>query len=512
MDLSQSPQLQQTHDNAFALLQSGKALRKGARAAGAAHLSGNAASIAFATRDFWQNYPKGLCIDAKGITFQLCPPLQAGAYPTEGELEDRLYYHLRDGQYTFKSGVSRTCECWFQIGQGDVPATETLAKTAQNPPLYSIALDDFNKSQTVTTLPSKKPSPHPPYETWVEAAKTAYAEDRESARAYGFHNFGDWFGERTYNWGNMEYDTPWCFLQEYLRGGDPQFFTWAEEATRHLIDIDTCHIGPHAGWQYTHCVGHVGGYYPDGYRERAIFQGSWKPSHTWVEGPLLYHLLSGDARTLEGAMKTCALLVGDILNDYDFTNCRNSGWHLIHLSAAYKTTGRRVFLNAARIIVDRVLERQRPSGGWDRLMVPGHCHCPPPRHMGNAGFMVGILMVGLMRYHEATKDKRVADAIVNAADYCIDAMWAPKTRTFRYTSCPESSVGKSADMRILKGIAYAYGFSKNKRFKDVLQAGIKTALGHPPKAHRGVGKSICSPMRGATQVLVNLPQTRRAKK
>jgi hypothetical protein len=506
VDLSKSPLLKQTHDNTFELTQGRKTLSHGKQALGTAYLSGENTTVTFAMRDFWQNYPKGLSVDNTGFTIQLCPPIQKDQYPKGGELEDRLYYYVLDGQYKLREGVSRTHEFWFDI-QSDT--SNTLAETVQNPPLYSVDLDTFNKSQTVTLLPSKKPSPYPQYEKWVDAARTAYGEDRDESRAYGMLNFGDWFGERTYNWGNMEYDTPWCFLQEYLRGGDPQFFTYAEEAIRHLIDVDTCHYGPQTGEQYTHCVGHVGSYYPDGYRERAIFKGNWKPSHTWVEGPFLYHLLSGEPRALEGAMKTCELLVGDILNDYDFTNCRNSGWHLIHLASAYKTTGRRIYLNAARIIVDRVLERQRDSGGWDRLMVPGHCYCHPPRHMGNAGFMVGILMVGLKRYHEATGEKRVADAIVQAADYCINSMWVTKTKSFHYTSCPESSIGAGADMRILKGIAYAYGFSKKKRFKDILTAGIQTALGRPPKAHRGVGKSISSPMRGATQVLVNLPTSGR---
>lgn len=508
VDLNKNPLLKQTHDNAFELTQSRKTLTKGKQALGAAHISGENATVQFAIRDFWQNYPKGLSIDQNGFTIDLCPELSKDQFPKGGELEDRLYYYVLDGQYKLRQGVSRTHEFYFDV---QTENDDTLVDSIQNPPLYSVDLDTFNKSQTVTQLPDKKPSPYPQYEKWVDASLTAYGEDRIESRAYGMLNFGDWFGERTYNWGNMEYDTPWCFLQEYVRGGDPQFYTFAEEATRHLIDVDTCHYGPQTGEQYTHCVGHVGSYYPDGYRERAIFKGNWKPSHTWVEGPFLYHLLSGEARALEGAMKTCELLVGDILNDYDFTNCRNSGWHLIHLASAYKTTGRRVYLNAARIIVDRVLERQRASGGWDRLMVPGHCYCHPPRHMGNAGFMVGILMVGLKRYHEATGEKRVADSIVQAADYCIDSMWVNKTKSFHYTSCPESSINAGADMRILKGIAYAYGFSKKKRFKDILTAGIKTALGRPPKAHRGVGKSISSPMRGATQVLVNLPTSSRKR-
>jgi hypothetical protein len=508
VDLTKSPLLKQTHDNTFLLTEGRKTLSKGQRAVGAAHLSGKNATVSFGIRDFWQNYPKGLSVDSAGFTIQLCPPLQKDQYPKGGELEDRLYYYVLDGQYKFRQGVSRTHEFWFDV-QSDT--SDILAETVQNPPLYCVDLDAFNKSQSVTLLPGKDPSPFPLYEKWVDGVLTAYGEDRKESRAYGMLNFGDWFGERTYNWGNLEYDTPWCFLQEYLRGGDPEFFTYAQEAIGHLIDVDTCHHGPQTGQQYTHCVGHVGSYYPDGYRERAIFKGDWKPSHTWVEGPFLYHLLTGEPRALEGAMKTCDLLVGDILNDYDFTNCRNSGWHLIHLAAAYKTTGRRVYLNAARIIVDRVLERQRDSGGWDRLMVPGHCYCHPPRHMGNAGFMVGILMVGLKRYHEATGEKRVTDAIVRAADYCIDSLWVNKTKSFHYTSCPESSISGGADMRILKGIAYAYGFSKKTRFKNVLTAGIKTALGRPPKAHRGIGKGISSPMRGASQVLVNLPSTGRVR-
>ena len=370
-----------------------------------------------------------------------------------------------------------------------------------------MSLEAFNKSQAVARLPDQSPSPFPDYERWVASARTAYAEDREASRAFGMLNFGDWFGERSYNWGNMEYDTPWCFLQEFLRGGQADFYTWAEEAARHLVDVDTCHYSQDSeavGSQYIHSVGHVGGYYPDGFREKAISGGRSSVSHTWVEGLFLYHLLTGDTRALKGAMGASDLLVGEMLNDYDFTNCRNSGWHLIHLSAAYKATGRKVYLNAARIIVERVLERQRASGGWDRLMVPGHCHCDPPRHTGNAGFMVGILMVGLKRFYEATGEKRVADAIVRAAGYCIDEMWVPKTKTFHYTSCPESSIGGTADMRILKGVAAAYQFSGEKRFLNVLKAGIGSTRSKRVSAHRGVGKSICSPMRGAPQVLLGL--------
>ena len=498
--------LRQILDGQYVMHRGRRLLCRGRKASGAACLTGSAGAVQLSVRDFWQNYPKGICVDSSGFGLEVCPPLDPASYPKGGEWEDRLFFYLMDGRYKLKCGVARTCEFWLRFeAESDQRGAADFRRLVQSPPLYSVPLDYLNRTRSLHYLPPKDPSPDPAYESWVEAARKAYAGDRRESRAYGMLNYGDWFGERRYNWGNLEYDASWGFLQEYLRGGHSDFYTWAEEAAHHLVDVDTCHHtgpGTRVGMQYSHCVGHVGGYYPHGFREQAIFGGSWSPSHTWVEGLFLYYLLSGDTRVLEGAEKTCELLTGEILNHYDFGNCRTSGWHLIHLSAAYRATGRENYLNAARIGADRVLERQRSSGGGDRLMVPGHCHCLPPRHRGNAGFMVGILMTGLQRYYEAAEDSRIPAALVGAAEYCIDTMWEPAFKAFRYTSCPRSDVVVGADMRILKGIAFALGHSGRRRFEQVLKEGLESALGgSAPRAGRGVGKAICSRMRGAPQVL-----------
>jgi hypothetical protein len=494
--------VEQLEDDRYDLYEGRKRLSGGIQASGSGSVVGADHQVSIVMQDFWQNYPKALAVDNQGMHLEICPALDSKRYPKGGELEDRLYYYLLDDLYKFKQGVSRTHTFW--LSYGDEAACD-LAESVEHPPIYRVPLSVFNNSQAWSRLPPKDPSPNPEYEEWVEAARKVYAEDRRTSRAYGMLNFGDWFGERTYNWGNLEYDAPWCFLQEYVRGGDVTFFKWAGEAARHLVDVDTCHASNDSNLvdcQFTHCVGHVGDYYPDGFRESAKFTGKSSVSHTWVEGLFLYAMLTGDRSILESATLVSEKLVGEILNDYDFTNCRNSGWHLIHLSAAYRATGRRVFLNAAQIIVDRVLERQRPSGGWDRLMVPGHCYCDPPRHTGNAGFMVGMLMVGLTRFHQATGDRKVERAIVRAADYCIERLWVPEAKSFHYTCCPESRIGGGADMRILKGLAAAYVFTGEERFARVLEEGVETGIGGTlPKVTRGVGKSICSPMRGALQVI-----------
>ena len=181
----------------------------------------------------------------------------------------------------------------------------------------------------------------------------------------------------------------------------------------------------------------------------------------------------------EAATRTIEILAGAELNNYDFTNCRDSGWPLRHLIGAYQATGRKAFLNGASIIVERVLERQRSTGGWERLMCPGHCYHAPPRHMGNAGFMIGVLLAALKRYHEETQDSAVGDAMVNASKYLVRSMWEPEHGAFRYTACPDSTMSAELNAQILEGIGYAWRLSQDEELRRILLAGIAACLTTP---------------------------------
>ena len=182
---------------------------------------------------------------------------------------------------------------------------------------------------------------------------------------------------------------------------------------------------------------------------------------------------------------------------YDFSNCRDSGWHLILTMAVYRATGDPFYRNAARIIVERVMERQTPKpkfntqgGGWRRMMVPGHCLCEPA-HYGNAGFMVGVLMTGLTWYHLETGDPRVAKSIIMGANFLVDDMWEESIGGFRYTSCPVSSKGPWSNFLLFDGIGYAYRLTQragrpDAKLEHVLQKGTDPAIA----AMNGMGKSF----------------------
>ena len=50
------------------------------------------------------------------------------------------------------------------------------------------------------------------YDEAVGKGFEGYMANREKNHEYGMLSFGDWWGERSINWGNIEYDTQHAFF------------------------------------------------------------------------------------------------------------------------------------------------------------------------------------------------------------------------------------------------------------------------------------------------------------
>ena len=254
----------------------------------------------------------------------------------------------------------------------------------------------------------------------------------------------------------------------------------------HNRDVDAVHYHRDKlveGGVWAHAIGHTGDYYTErptagapagGFREGSP-KSHMAADHTFVEGHFDYWFLTGDRRSLETAERIVDRYDSYYTRNYDFNNCRQPGWHLIMSMAAYSATRDRFYLNAAKIVVDRVLERQTSDGGWQRELVPGHCYCTP-RHRGNAGFMVGVLLTGMKYYYGATGDDKVADSIVRGAHFLIHDMWVPEVKGFHYTSCPKSNVGPSYNFRLFDAIVFAHRRTGDAGLREVLLAGTDPAV------------------------------------
>jgi hypothetical protein len=222
---------------------------------------------------------------------------------------------------------------------------------------------------------------------------------------------------------------------------------------------------------------------------------------------VLHYLLTGDESVRDTLARTGEWLVGGTgpagLDHYDFHNLREAGWHLTHLCGIARLTDDPRSLNAASIIVERVLERQGENGGWDHLLTLSHCACPPPRHRGEAGFMVGVLLSGLRRFHELTDDERVAACIVRGAHWLIASTYDEDRGLFRYTTCPKKrQPDPEYTVPVLDGLVYANTLAPDSKLSAIIERGFDDlGLMRGRLGHLGFGKALCWQTRFVPTVL-----------
>ena len=497
---------QHTDDRYFIDADGPRDAAQGKRAADWAEWSDGARTVTLAVRDLWRNYPKDVTVSPEGLDLALCPPLAADEYArAKGTVDEhRLYYYLQNGVYKLRQGVTKTHDIWLDFAAAGGQASALRARRA---PLLAVAPPRwYSGSKAFGELAAPGSAGIlARYDAFFGQVFEAYLGNREKNREYGMLNFGDWWGERVVNWGNSEYDTQHSFFMQFARTGEPRYFRAGEEMEWHNRDVDTVHY--HAdpariGGVYTHCVGHTGDYYasspPPG---TGIAEGGFKVSHSFIEGHLDYYFLTGDRRSFDTSRVIADHYNRDLTTNYDYTNSRNAGWHLILTEAMYEATYDRTYLNAAKIVFERVLERQTSDGGWRRFLTDDHCNCLP-RHQGEAGFMVGVLLTGLRQYYELSGDERAAESVVRGARYLIDGMWIPKISGFRYTSCPRTSAGAWSNFLLFDGIAFAHRRTGDPRLRDVLVAGTGSTLANLP----AIGKSFTQYTRVTPHFLAYLDQ------
>jgi len=496
LDVSVGDTLYQHHDDGWRLTSGAT----GTHAAGWASATGGG-PLTVAVRGFRQQYPKSLGVGTDGINIGLLPPLADDQYAEESkdavELV-KLYYYLQNGVYKLRQGVAKTHELYLIASKPEDVPLEAL----QNP-LAACGDPEWTRSTGAWgNMPVGDSFWATVYDETMDRGFAGYLKDREDTRAYGMLNFGDWWGERKYNWGNIEYDTQHAFFQHFVRTGDIRYYYTAEQAARHNGDVDTVHFHSdpnRVGGVYTHSLGHTGSYFAAGVVDSGSPSAGFTDSHTWTEGHLEAFLLTGDRRHLDNALLISDFYDGFRLNNYDYYNAREPGWHLILTLATWRATGDPYYLNAARIITERVLERERPGGGWRRHMVPGHCY-DEPRHHGEAGFMVGVLMRGLKDMHLATGDERLPPVIVRAGKNMVAEMYVPEKEGFRYTSCPNSGPSPGMNLTSAEGFGYAVTLSQDPELTRIFERGMVISL----RGIGGMGKSISHATRGTPHALRDL--------
>ena len=144
---------------------------------------------------------------------------------------------------------------------------------------------------------------------------------RERAIWDGYRDFGDYrthFGQ----FANCEYDPAYGLLKRFLLTGSLADISTAEIMLKHWLRFDRTgpeDTGVPAGIPWVHGIDHV--------------SGEIEPGHMWVDGALLFWLMTGETEYLEAVRAIGRYLASIGLEHLGDLRERSAGWSLMALTA-----------------------------------------------------------------------------------------------------------------------------------------------------------------------------------
>jgi hypothetical protein len=509
---------------------------RGSKAPGWAQIDDGKGTIAIAVKDFWQQWPKSIEVDSKGLTIGLFPEFEKGAFDHMKPWY-KYQYLFRDNCYRLRTGQAPRWRIWLDLsGEGT-----SLVKSA-NAPLVPSA----DPAQAIATgvwgyvAPAGSPGMKE-YDDWAENLfDNGYCHSIKAQRDYGQMNWGDWFGERGCNWGNHEYDTAKHILMQFARTGDPKYFYVGDAAARHTSEVDVVHFvnddlrkyfgedlrdrpdyPARPGMVHQHCVGHVSGFYSvERIRELYVSLGvgnsknpylclsPYNLGHIWTQGMVFDYFLTGEAWMKEAVEKIGANLV-KLVEERKFNFKTGShigrvnGWTMLAIAGAYELDFDERYLNAMRLLADDAISAQDPHcGGWLWKLPWGHCNCET-KHVGEAGFISSVRINGLSRYFQLTGDERIPDIVKRGITHLNNDTWMEQHSDWRYTSCPATNpIGQTGVT--IAALVNSVKLNEEPEHLRILQKAWDAKFERlliAPAARPGVGKTYSTIMYGSPEAM-----------
>jgi hypothetical protein len=383
-----------------------------------------------------------------------------------------LYYDIwpsTAGTWDIRRGMAKTHEIVMRFGKpvDSYDAAMPFAAPVLRPVVPTL---DPEYVESVEALPSffaSRPDQYPLLETEYES------QFDNVPRSYGLLHFGDapgtaytaqgrgrQDGEEAIIWVNNEYDMPYMAMTQFLRTRNRNVWTGvAEPHVWHMMDVDTMHFNPDhpvdEGGQVHHLANHVG---PPGYNV--------DPSHEWVEGIILYHLLTGSEHAREHALALGEHLIrwtnasADRL-DSNRMAARVVGWAHIALTALYEFTHDERYRQAAIQQAKGLKRRVKEGVGYLTETVS---YGFPYR----AGFMTVLAIIGLKRVHDITGDDHWKDFALELLEDQLEHLAHP-AGLLMYKQLPENQY-PLLSMFDLEAYAYAWEWTRDRKY---LERGIR---------------------------------------
>ncbi len=241
---------------------------------------------------------------------------------------------------------------------------------------------------------------YPPSTVYTEREKRS-----EHMDWYGWMDFGDlaWGGnEGEGAYASLHYDWPYGMLLQFLRSNDYAFFKLADEMARHMMDIDHYHTS--RGSPYLNNLQ----WNEFGNHDRAPEPWEPLPSHTWAQGLVLYHLLTGNMQAKEVALKIGKGAINYWSRVPGSSELRIQGWTIENMLALYQLTGKQKYFNfAKKIYTEKTLPFISKEG-----------FAGDPRDLNIFPFTLSL--EPLIKLETLTNDEDLHDTIFRMLDFLVN--------------------------------------------------------------------------------------------
>jgi hypothetical protein len=260
------------------------------------------------------------------------------------------------------------------------------------------------------------------------------------------------------------YDTPHVFYQLYVRSNNDEYFKSARKEAVHLRDEQIVQEGPDRG--------------------KAITGG--KTRYVYVEGMIDDYLLTGDAKSLTIAGYMAEYLKNAYKpstaffprNGTHFWTEREPAFPLIGTITYYELTGDKEYLKYAQEVIRNLYKTQAEwpeRGGFIHNL---YSHDPEEGarrdEYGGSPFMTGLLLEGIVKYHQLTNSNIAKDSIFRALDWLMNEAAAPSGDAFVYTTADANKDEGHPDLNMLIVHAFGYGYKISGYTRtDYLELGKK---------------------------------------
>lgn len=427
-----SSPLQMLSGFAFDESWNGQTIASGNRYEGACALNGSSGSVAVSIDRFWQNFPKAFSTQSGALAVHLWPAFGSGPHYTGqyGTPTGNVVDSLSQNFYRFEGGRWKTHTIDLSFSTGAFTPTDLLLMAeATNTPLQgmtppdwpfrclafgTLAMERRNWSQTsfqrfekmMDVLAHDSAADPQPV-----LGQIGFPEFRNRGGTYGGGQFFGWENFGDIVWGDgyssLHYDMPFGVLLNWYRTADYAFFDIARDMVAHRRDYDQFHT------ESTNAPRRGGQAY-----EKGWFHGNYdqpQPSHTWVQGLLLWYVTTGDESAREAAIETFGFIQRNHPESWDgWWGSRIQGWQIEALVDLYNYVGDPQMLALAQQACQRFEFLEQQAGGFGYVPNPGWSGNPHEQT-----WMHGIVLSAIAKYYYASLDPGVLPLMTRMANWIM---------------------------------------------------------------------------------------------